>query len=90
MTALVLARGAWWGDIPWWLLLLGLEFPAGLALLDCLHRPDEHFLEGAADRRSWRGWLIVAIITVPILVGYLILLGYYYAVVRRNSPASGD
>ena len=83
-------RSAWWGDIPWWLLLLGLELPAVLALLDCTNRPPGHFLGGAQDRRSWQGWLIVAVLTVPILVGYLVLVGYYYAVIRRNSPASRD
>jgi len=31
--------------------------------------------------------LIVAVLTVPILIGYGILIGYYYAVVRRNSPS---
>jgi hypothetical protein len=30
----------------------------------------------------------VAVLTVPILLGFGIVLGYYYAVVRRNSPAS--
>lgn len=76
-------------NIPWPLVLLGLEFPAIMALLDCWFRPDDHFEGGAADRRAWKGWLIVAVITVPILVGYGLLIGYYYAVVRRNSPSSG-
>jgi hypothetical protein len=68
--------------------LLLLEFPVVMALLDCWHRPEEHFAEGAADRKAWIRWLIVAVITVPILIGFGIVLGYYYAVVRRNSPAS--
>jgi hypothetical protein len=25
-------------------------------------------------------------VTVPILLGYGILIGYYYAVIRRNTP----
>ena len=28
------------------------------------------------------------VVTVPVLLGYGIVLGYYFAVVRRNSPAS--
>lgn len=74
-------------DIPWPLILLGLEFPALMALLDCSMRPPDHFAEGAPDQRAWRSWLIVAVLTVPILLGYGIVIGYYYAVVRRNSPS---
>ena len=69
------------------LLLAGLEFPAVMALIDCAHRDPDHFAGGADDRRSWLRWLVVAAVTAPILVGNGILLGYYYAVVRRNSPA---
>jgi hypothetical protein len=76
------------GDVPWPLILLGLEFPAITALIDCWFRPVDHFAEGAPDQRAWRAWLIVAVLTVPILLGYGILIGYYYAVVRRNSPTS--
>ncbi len=46
-----------------------------MALIDCLGRPDHHFAEGAEDKRSWVKWLVVAIVTVPILVGYLLLVG---------------
>lgn len=70
------------------LLLLMLEVPALMALLDCWQRPEEHFAEGAEDRRAWLRWLVIAVITVPVLLGYGIVLGYYFAVVRRNSPAS--
>ncbi|HEY9556347.1 MAG TPA: hypothetical protein VIR58_06415 [Acidimicrobiales bacterium] len=70
------------------LLILMLEFPAIMALLDCWQRPVDHFAEGADDRRAWLRWLVVAVITVPVLVGYLVVLGYYFAVVRRSSPAS--
>ena len=75
-------------DLPWWLVLLGLEFPAVMALLDCVNRPPEHFAGGGPDRRSWLGWLVVGILTVPILIGYGVVIGYYFSVVRRNSPAS--
>jgi hypothetical protein len=68
--------------------LLLIEFPVVMALLDCWQRPEDHFADGAADRKAWIRWLIVAVITVPILIGFGIVLGYYYAVVRRNSPAS--
>lgn len=73
---------------PWWLVLLGLEFPAIVALLDCTNRPPDHFAEGAPDRIAWLRWLGVAIVLVPVLVGYGILLGYYYSVIRRNQPGS--
>lgn len=77
------------GDIPWPIVLLGMELPAVLALVDCNGRPPEHFAGGADDRKGWLRWLIVAVLTVPILVGYLILVGYYHVVVRRNSPFTG-
>ena len=77
-------------EIPWPLILLGLEFPAITALIDCSFRPPDHFADGARDQRAWRGWLIVAVLTVPILIGYGILIGYYYAVVRRNSPSGSS
>ena len=37
---------------------------------------------------AWLKWLLVAVVTVPVLLGYGIVLGYYFAVVRRNSPAA--
>lgn len=73
---------------PIWLVLLGLELPALMALLDCWQRPEEHFLGGADDRRAWVRWLLVAVVTVPVLLGYGIVLGYYFAVVRRSSPGA--
>ncbi len=75
-------------DVPWWIVLVGLEFPAVLALVDCTNRPDHHFVGGADDQRAWKRWLLVAILTVPILVGYLLIVAYYHVVVRRNSPFS--
>lgn len=73
---------------PWPLLVLMLEFPVLMALLDCWQRPADQFAEGADDRTAWLRWLVVAVLTVPVLLGYGIVLGYYFAVVRRNSPAS--
>lgn len=73
---------------PWPLLVLMLEFPVLMALLDCWQRPAEHFAAGAEDRVAWLRWLGVAVVTVPVLLGYGIVLGYYYSVVRRNSPAA--
>ena len=71
----------------WLLLLVGLEFPAVLALVDCFNRDVDHFAGGGDDRRSWLRWLWVGVATAPVLVGNGILLGYYYSVVRRNSPS---
>lgn len=73
-------------DVPLWLVLVGLEFPALLGLLDCVQRPPHHFPEGRPDQVAWTRWLIVACLTVPVLVGYLILTGYYFVIVRRNAP----
>jgi hypothetical protein len=71
--------------VQWPLLLIGLEFPAVLSLVDCFNREDDHFLGGAEDRKAWIRWLIVSVLTVPILVGYGIVLGYYFTVVKRNA-----
>ena len=73
--------------MDWLLLLAGLTFPAVMALIDCVNRPEEHFTGGADDRRSWLRWLVVAAVTSPILLGNGIVLAYYYAVVKRNSMA---
>lgn len=71
---------------PFWLVLLGLEFPVLTALVDCYHRPEDHFIGGREDRIAWLRWLGVAVITAPIMLGFGVILGYYFAVVRRNSP----
>lgn len=73
---------------PLWLVLIGLEFPALIAMLDCVQRPADHFEGGAEDKTAWTRWLVVAILLVPVLIGYGILLGYYYVVIRRNAPGS--
>ena len=73
-------------DVPIWLALLSMEFPALLGLLDCAQRPDYHFEGGQEDKRAWVKWLIVAVVLVPIMVGYFILCGYYFVVIRRNAP----
>jgi hypothetical protein len=67
-------------------LFLGLEFPAALALLDCGNRPPEHFAGGEPDKKGWRRWLLVAVATAWVGIGMGIVLGYYYAVIRRNTP----
>lgn len=71
---------------PLWLLLILIELPAIVAMLDCLQRPADHFEGGAEDRIAWIKWLVVAIVLVPVLLGYGILLGYYSSVIRRNMP----
>lgn len=38
---------------PFGLVLLGIEFPVLMALLDCWQRPPEHFAKGAEDRVAW-------------------------------------
>lgn len=72
--------------MKWLILVAGLELPAVVALLDCINRPEEHFAGGRADQRSWTKWLVVGVTTAMVGVGYGIVLGYYYSVVRRNTP----
>ena len=72
--------------MSWIILLIGLELPATMAFLDCLNRSEEAFADGAADRAGWLRWLVVALFTSVIGVGYGIVLGYYWAVVNRNTP----
>ena len=69
--------------MDWLLLVFGFEFPVLLALLDCFNREAEGFDGGASDRRAWLGWLSAAL-ALP-LVGYGIVLGYYWSVVKRDS-----
>ena len=70
----------------WLILVLGLEFPVVLALLDCAGRGEDHFDGGAEDRQAWLRWLAIAVVVAPLLVGYGIVLAYFYAVVKRNAP----
>lgn len=70
----------------WVVLVFGLEFPALLALIDCSLRADDHFAGGADDKRAWQRWLVVAVATAWLAVGYGIVLGYFYSVVKRNAP----
>jgi hypothetical protein len=72
------------------ILLAGLEYPAVMALVDCVNRPETHFRGGAEDRRAWVRWLIVAVLTAWVLVGNGIVLGYYFSVIRNNDPAGPD
>jgi hypothetical protein len=74
--------------VRWLPLVLGLEFPALLALLDCANRPAHHFAGGQDDKRAWVKWLVVGVLGAWMLWGNGIVLGYYYAVVKRNSPAN--
>lgn len=67
------------------LLLFGLEFPGIVALLDCYQRPAEKFSGGEGDRSAWFKWLVVALFLMPIGVGYGILLGYHWNVIKRRA-----
>ena len=59
------------------LLLVLLEFlDDPMALLDCWQRPPSTSRRRGRPPERTR-WLIVAVITVPILLGYGIVLGYY-------------
>lgn len=64
---------------------LVLESISILALLDCWHRDASDFAGGTPDRQGWMRWLWVAVATSWFLVGNGIVLGYYYAVIRRNA-----
>jgi hypothetical protein len=67
-------------------LIVGLEFPAIVALIDCMNRTPDEFDGGADDRGAWIKWLLVSLLLCPILFGYGIVLGYYWAVVKRANP----
>lgn len=80
MTAVVL---------PWPLMLALIELPAIVAFVDCWQRTPAEFPGGAPDRRAWLGWLAVGMVTVPVLVGYGIVLAYSWVVVRRGGTTPG-
>ena len=42
---------------PLWLVIIGLELPAVIAMLDRVQRPADHFEGGAEDRVAWIRWL---------------------------------
>lgn len=67
----------------------GLLFPAALALLDCFNRSADEFEGGADDRRAWLIWLALSIPLCLVLVGYGILLGYYWGVIKRSGSSPG-
>lgn len=69
----------------WVILLVGLDSVAILSLIDCRNRDEDNFAGGAEDKQAWIRWLWVAVATAWFGVGYGIVLGYYYAVVRRNT-----
>jgi len=75
--------------MPGWvyLVLVGLEVPALVALVDWSERPAHMFEGGEADRRAWRTWLIIAAATAWLAgLGNIIVLGYHSNVVRRGTP----
>ena len=67
----------------------GLLFPSALALLDCINREADDFEGGEADRKAWIRWLILGLPLCLLLVGYGILLGYYWGVVKRSPQYPG-
>jgi hypothetical protein len=71
--------------VRWVILLVGLDSIAILSLIDCMHRNEDHFAGGEEDKRAWIRWLWVAVATAWFGVGNGIVLGYFYAVVKRNS-----
>jgi hypothetical protein len=71
--------------VQWVVLFLVLESISVLALIDCWLRDPADFAGGVDDRRGWIRWLWVAVATSWFLVGNGIVLGYYYAVIRRNT-----
>ena len=72
--------------MQWIVLAQGLTFPGALSLLDCVNREAQDFEGGAADRSGRLKWLALAVPLCAVGVGYGIVLGYDYGVVRRNSP----
>jgi hypothetical protein len=74
--------------VGWALLIFGMEFPGIVALTDCYQRSPMKFAGGARDRAAWLKWLIVALFLMPIGVGYGILLGYHWNVIKRQPFAA--
>ena len=72
----------------WLLLIAGMEFPGIVAVTDCYQRSPDRFAGGAPDRAAWMKWLIVALFTAPIGVGYGILLGYHWNVIKRSTSTA--
>ncbi|HVV35228.1 MAG TPA: hypothetical protein VHC63_01410 [Acidimicrobiales bacterium] len=68
----------------WVLLVFGMEFPGIVALTDCYQRAPERFAGGERDKGAWFRWLVVALFLMPIGVGYGILLGYHWNVIKRQ------
>jgi len=71
--------------VRWVILLVGLSSIAILALIDCKNRNVDHFAGGEEDKQAWIRWLWIAVATAWIGVGNGIVLGYFYAVVKRNT-----
>lgn len=69
----------------WLILVVGLDSIAILSLVDCKNRDEDHFAGGAPDKAAWVKWLWIAVATAWFGVGNGIVLGYFYAVVKRNS-----
>jgi len=69
----------------WALLIFGMLFPGLVALTDCYQRPPDRFPGGERDRSAWLKWLVVALFLAPVGIGYGILLGYHWNVVKRHS-----
>jgi hypothetical protein len=67
------------------ILIFGMLFPGIVALTDCYQRSPHRFAGGERDRAAWLKWLVVALFTAPIGVGYGILLGYHWNVIKRHS-----
>ena len=53
--------------VQWVVLVVGLEFPAIVALLDCCQPRPDQFDGGADDRGAWLQWLVDLAAAVPVL-----------------------
>ncbi len=69
----------------WALLIFGMEFPGLVAIADCYQRRPDRFVGGERDRAAWMKWLVVALFLAPVGIGYGILLGYHWNVIKRHS-----
>lgn len=69
----------------WVLLIFGMEFPGMVAVADCYQRHPDRFAGGERDKAAWMKWLVVALLLAPVGIGYGILLGYHWNVIKRHS-----
>ncbi len=71
--------------MPWIIVLLVLEIPVAIALVDWSRRSPEAFLGGAAGKAKWRRRLLLGLATGWLGVGNAVVIWYVMMVVRAKT-----